>query len=451
VDVDWGDGTAHTSFSVTSQGSLGSRSHTYGEEGLNTVTVVVTSNTGAGGSVTFRVAVSDPAVVATAVNFSAVPGVAFTGQAVATFTDAGGPEPNAADPNGNISNHYTATITWGDGSAATAGTITISGGVFTVSGGHTYAAVGTYAVAVTITHEASAQAVANGTATVSTTTSGQVNFVDFETGDFSQTASHVNGAVESTVVLDGHFSLQFLRSNSVANAEIRASGTTYYNLPTAYYSFLFQFASQTGEGGVVNFQDTASGYKAAIHLSAAGKLLFYDINGNLAAMGTTTLNPNQTYTISAKIGTGMSGAFEVRINGTAEMSGTANLGPNNNGSIKLGGGTNYTTNYYYDDVAINSQNYPSSPAPPGGSSAPMLLSQNQASAPVGTVQVSATGSTPPGDQLMPLSGQPLPLRLAGQDTPTWPVVTHGQTAATAVVDSFFADWGNSPLKYSLIS
>ena len=152
--------------------------------------------------------------------------------------------------------------------------------------------------------------------------------------------------------------LQLQRSNSVANAEIRQSGTTHYNLPTAYYSFLFQFASQTGEGGVVNFQDTASVYKAAIHLNAARRLVFYDANGMALGTGTTALSPNQTYTISAKIGTGASGAWEVRINGNVEMSGNGYLGSGNNGSIKLGGGSPYTTNYYYDDVAISANTYP---------------------------------------------------------------------------------------------
>ena len=87
--------------------------------------------------------------------------------------------------------------------------------------------------------------------------------------------------------------------NGLANVEIRQSGTTYYKLPTAFYSFLFQYASQTGEGGIANFQDTSSGYKAALHLSPSGKLLLYDISGNLIATGTTTLNPNQTYTIQS--------------------------------------------------------------------------------------------------------------------------------------------------------
>src|SRR5207253_11047512 len=165
---------------------------------------------------------------------------------------------------------------------------------------HTYAQAGTDTVTVTVTNNLNGAGSATFQVNVSSTSNGAINFVDFETGDFSQTASHVGGAVESSVVLDGHFSLQLLRSNSVANAEIRQSGTTYYNLPTVFYSFLFQFASQTGEGGVANFQDTASGYKAALHLSAAGKLLFYNINGNLIGTGTTTLNPNQTYTISPK-------------------------------------------------------------------------------------------------------------------------------------------------------
>jgi hypothetical protein len=182
-----------------------------------------------------------------------------------------------------------------------------------------------------------------------------VNFVNFETGDFSQSATQVGGAIVTSPALDGTYSLQLLRSNSVANVEIRQSGMNYYNLPTASYSFLFQYASQTGEGGVVNFQDSSSNYKAALHLSAAGKLLFYDGTGTLLATGTTTLDANRTYTISATIGTGSNASWEVRLNGNVEMSGSGNLGMANNGSLSLGGNSRYTANYYYDDVAIRTQ------------------------------------------------------------------------------------------------
>jgi hypothetical protein len=202
----------------------------------------------------------------------------------------------------------------------------------------------------------------NWTATVAA--DGAVNFVNFESGDFSQAATYTGGAIVTSPALDGTYSLQLTRSNSVANYEIRQSGTSYYNLPTAYYSLLFEYTSNPSEGSIVNFQDTGSGFKAALHLSPAGVLLFYDNSGTLLATGTTTLTSGQVDTISAKIGTGSNAPWEVRINDTVEMSGTGNLGSNNNGSVELGGNGTYTTNYYYDDVAINSQSYPG-PVPTG--------------------------------------------------------------------------------------
>src|SRR5207237_10365040 len=102
------------------------------------------------------------------------------------------------------------------------------------------------------------------TATVPEST-GPVNFVDFETGDFTRTATHTASgtAIVTSPALDGTFSLRLQRSNSYANVEIRQSGTTYYSLPTAYYQFLFEYTANPAEGGIVNFQDTASGFKAA--------------------------------------------------------------------------------------------------------------------------------------------------------------------------------------------
>ena len=75
--------------------------------------------------------VSDPAVDATGgFTFVAVEGELSAVQTVATFTDPGGPEPLA---------DYSASINWGDGTAATVGTISFAAGVFTVTGSHTFA------------------------------------------------------------------------------------------------------------------------------------------------------------------------------------------------------------------------------------------------------------------------------------------------------------------------
>src|SRR5262249_23483619 len=128
VDVNWGDATADTTFGLSMAGSLGTQSHTFRAEGAFTVTVTVTDSTGLSGSAPLKVTVSDPAVVqASAITTPPVEGAAFTGSAFATFTDLGGPEPNAADPSGTLADHYKVdSIDWGDGGGldTTSGTVT---------------------------------------------------------------------------------------------------------------------------------------------------------------------------------------------------------------------------------------------------------------------------------------------------------------------------------------
>lgn len=105
--------------------------------------------------------VSNPSVELAGLNISAVKGVTFT-EAVATFTDPGGPE-DVGD--------YHAVIDWGDGTAPSdADSITLSGGVFTVIGTHSYAEETSpdffYSVTVTVNHETAEPATAAGTAVV---------------------------------------------------------------------------------------------------------------------------------------------------------------------------------------------------------------------------------------------------------------------------------------------
>ena len=139
--IDWGDGTATTAGVITfASGTFTvSGSHTYAEEsaadhpGSNpyVITVTIGHELTTPQVVHSSALVSDPAVDATGgFTFVAVEGELSAIQTVATFTDPGGPEPLA---------DYSASINWGDGTAATAGTITFAAGVFTVTGSHTYA------------------------------------------------------------------------------------------------------------------------------------------------------------------------------------------------------------------------------------------------------------------------------------------------------------------------
>ena len=154
VDVNWGDGSVDTVFTTPTSGSLGTANHTYAEEGSYAAKVTVTDSTSLSGSAKFQMTVSDPSIVPSGgYLLNDVEGSDSGSQTVASFTDPGGPE---------ALGDYGATIDWGDGTSASAGTISLSSGTFLVSGHHTYAEEGSYPIKVTLTHEStSAQVVAS--------------------------------------------------------------------------------------------------------------------------------------------------------------------------------------------------------------------------------------------------------------------------------------------------
>ncbi|HEX8911882.1 MAG TPA: DUF11 domain-containing protein [Humisphaera sp.] len=160
--INWGDGTATSAATLTATGSglfdvVGT--HKYADQGTYTGSVSIVGSDGVTDTFPLTVVVDDLAVVATAVNVAAQTGVSAQNVAVATFTDPGGPD---------AVNTYNATINWGDGTGATAGTIVYNSTtqVFTVQGTHTYTAQGTYNMTVTIGHGTAPDAVVTPVATV---------------------------------------------------------------------------------------------------------------------------------------------------------------------------------------------------------------------------------------------------------------------------------------------
>src|SRR5207248_3320972 len=94
VDVNWGDGSSDTTFSVSSMGALPNTPHTFAEEGPYTVTVTVSDGLSDVGQQTFTANIADVAVT---INPEASP-LPPTGAKVSTgtvevarFTDPGNP------------------------------------------------------------------------------------------------------------------------------------------------------------------------------------------------------------------------------------------------------------------------------------------------------------------------------------------------------------------------
>ena len=158
IAINWGDGTTSPGAATATAGGFAvSGSHTYQTAATNLVSVSVTTLGGTTGSASNSVKVADPAPVVTARAIAAPVDVPFS-RLVATFADA--------DPTLGAS-AFAATISWGDGLPATAGTIAVVNGALTVSGSHTYASQGSLTTTIVVDRLADhASTTASGTALV---------------------------------------------------------------------------------------------------------------------------------------------------------------------------------------------------------------------------------------------------------------------------------------------
>ncbi|MBV8078916.1 MAG: VCBS repeat-containing protein, partial [Actinobacteria bacterium] len=133
--IAWGDGTTTTGTITGSAGSFAvAGSHGYADDGQYAVTVTVTDVDGAATSAHDTATVADAPLTATGVPVTGTELSAFSGT-VATFKDG-----NASAP----ASDFTALVNWGDGTPATSGVVTGSGGSYSVSGTHTYGNAGAF-------------------------------------------------------------------------------------------------------------------------------------------------------------------------------------------------------------------------------------------------------------------------------------------------------------------
>lgn len=190
--IDWGDGrTSAGSFVDRGDGQFDVvGGHTYDNPGTFVIQVVVRDKGGATANANANATVADAALAAQGVPVNVPRGGAVNNALVATFTDSGGAKP--------VSN-YTATINWGDNSPATAGTITVANGTFSVVGSHTYALPGKFVITTTIRSAGGASTTATSDAVY-----GSLNerFVAKAYQDILQRAADANGLRYFTDLLD---------------------------------------------------------------------------------------------------------------------------------------------------------------------------------------------------------------------------------------------------------
>src|SRR5206468_3828410 len=132
----------HTTFNAATQGALGTKPHTYADNGSYTVKVKVTDKDGGYGSATFKVNVANVAPSLTGQADQASNEGENHSFSLGSFSDPGADSP------------WAVSVDWGDGSPSTSFQITGSGpaaGTSLGSQSHSYLQDGSYTVTVTVT------------------------------------------------------------------------------------------------------------------------------------------------------------------------------------------------------------------------------------------------------------------------------------------------------------
>lgn len=158
AQVAWGDGTTSAASVAGGSGSFTVvGTHSYAATGTFTVTVTITHTATAISVTATSTAKVQKTLAATGVTLTAIQGVPFTAS-VATFTDTNLGDTSAA---------FSTSVAWGDGTSS-AGSVAGGAGSFDVTGGHTYAASGTFTLTITIVNSGTGEAAtATSTAVVS--------------------------------------------------------------------------------------------------------------------------------------------------------------------------------------------------------------------------------------------------------------------------------------------
>lgn len=113
---------------------------------------------------------------------------------------------------------------------------------------------------------------------------------------------------------------------------------------------------------IVTMEDQSFNPKAEFGINNAGHIVVKNNAGTIVFTGSATIALNTYTRVAVHIGTGASGAYEVRVAGVTDGSaGTANFSTQNAVDYKFGpisATTNGTVNYFIDDIVIDNAAFP---------------------------------------------------------------------------------------------
>jgi hypothetical protein len=339
----WGDGSSSPGTVSGSNGAFTvTGSHTYADEGANSVSVTLTDDAPGTATATAQstanVAEGD-VLTGTGTPIAITEGQAFSG-AVATFTDTN---------TSNVTGDFTATIAWGDGSTSV-GTVSGSNGAFTVNGSHTYTDEGSFSVSVTLTDDApgTASTTASSTATVAeadaltgtgtpiTATEGQAftgtvaSFTDTNTAnvasDFTATINWGDGTTSSGTVTGSNGAFAVSATHTYADEGSFTASVTLTDDTPGTATAMASSTATVAEADVLTGTGTPVTATEGLAFNGTAVATFADTNtANMASDFTATITwgdgTSSTGTVS-----GSNGAFVVGGSHTYAEEGSFTIG-----------------------------------------------------------------------------------------------------------------------------
>ena len=131
-----------------------------------------------------------------------------------------------------------------------------------------------------------------------------------------------------------------------------------FNNQTLYTGFAFRAATLPAANSeeIYACYNSIAGLCSALRINSDGTLAHYNTSNVLVATGTTALTTGVWYYIEYMATNTATGAYEVKINGVSEISGTSNNGTSNSAFVAHGKNTNrngQTIDLYYDDIYMS--------------------------------------------------------------------------------------------------
>lgn len=200
-----------------------------------------------------------------------------------------------------------------------------------------------------------------------------LNITGFETGDASEAVGGLSGtaSIVTSPVRTGTYALRCNPTTTgtgftsiQSHSSTTGAAASFTPNTHRYLRFYFRYATKPSSNHEIICQISSGSGRGATHLEvrldSSGNLRAYRSTTALAT-GATVLAANTWYRIEVKRELGTNAAWEVKIDGVSEISGTANFGASTGTTLAIGKILNRNSNtvdFFFDDVSVSDSGYP---------------------------------------------------------------------------------------------